>query len=64
MKKLFISLILALISIADIKAQDVQLATLQKGEDTQIFYGSNAFKEAMAAAEHGNTITLSPGTFN
>lgn len=44
-------------------AQDVQLVTLQNAEGTQVFYGAKAFKEAMAAADHGSTITLSVGSF-
>lgn len=64
MKKEFITLMLILIGLTGVKAQDVQLVTLQKGEETQIFYGADAFIEAMAAADHGNTITLTAGTFN
>ncbi|WP_349845759.1 hypothetical protein [Bacteroides cellulosilyticus] len=64
MKKVFFSLIMAFAIIASMKAQDVLLVTLQKGDATQIFYGTEAFKEAMAAAENGNTIILGAGTFN
>ena len=64
MKKVFFSLIMAFAITASMKAQDVLLVTLQKGDATQIFYGTEAFKEAMAAAENGNTIILGAGTFN
>ena len=64
MKKEFTTLMLILIGLTSVKAQDVQLVTLQKGEETQVFYGADAFIEAMAAADHGNTITLTAGTFN
>ena len=64
MKKEFTTLMLILIGLTGVKAQDVQLVTLQKGEETQVFYGADAFIEAMAAADHGNTITLTAGTFN
>ena len=40
-----------------------QVATLQHGEDISVFYGQNAFVEAHAAAETGDIITLSSGTF-
>ena len=58
MKKVLFSLIMAFAIIASMKAQDVLLVTLQKGDATQIFYGTDAFKEAMVAAENGNTIIL------
>jgi hypothetical protein len=45
-------------------AQDVQLATLQSGEDLQVFYGVDALKNALDAAGNGDLITLSAGTFN
>ena len=64
MKKVFFSLIMAFAITASMKAQDILLVTLQKGDATQIFYGTEAFKEAMAAAENGNTIILGAGTFN
>lgn len=46
------------------KAQDVLMATLQHGETMTAYYGSDAFKSAMAAAENGDLITLSGGVFN
>ncbi len=64
MKKVLFSLVMVCVAINSAKAQDVLLATLQKGETTQYFYGSDAFKEAMEAAENGNTITLGAGTYN
>lgn len=64
MKKVLFSLVMVCVAIGSAKAQDVLLATLQKGETTQYFYGSDAFKEAMEAAENGNTITLGAGTYN
>ena len=64
MKKILFSLVIDCMAIGNAKAKDVLLATLQKGETTQYFYGSDAFKEAMEAAENGNTITLGAGTYN
>lgn len=51
-------------SVCVAKAQDVLMATLQHGETMTAYYGSDAFKSAMAAAENGDLITLSGGVFN
>lgn len=64
MKKLFFSLVLAFMALMNVDAQDVQLATLQKADGTQVFYGADAFKEAMEAAENGNIISLGAGAYN
>ena len=40
-----------------------QVATLQHGDDISVFYGANAFEEAHDAAQTGDIITLSSGTF-
>ena len=40
-----------------------QVATLQHGEDISVYYGANAFVEAHEAAQTGDIITLSSGTF-
>jgi len=66
MKNLFLKAIfvIALLSGTVVYAQDVQLATLQQGENLQVFYGVDAFKNAAENAEHGDLITLSAGTFN
>lgn len=64
MKKLFMLIAAACTGFLGLQAQDVQIATLQTGENTSLFYGVDAFKQAMEAAEHGSTITLSSGTFN
>lgn len=47
-----------------IKAQDVQVATLQHGTTMQAFYGGDALKNALAAASQGDLISLSAGSFN
>lgn len=62
-KKLFLVLVTALVSIS-VFAQDVTLATLQQGETTQLFYGSDGFLKALDAANDGDVITLSAGTFH
>ena len=45
-------------------AQDVAVVTLQHGESMTAYYGTNAFVEAVAAAEAGDLLTLSAGNFN
>lgn len=60
------ALFVLLLSVAGTKnafAQQTLVATLQHGENLSIFYGMNAFVEAHAAAETGDIITLSSGSF-
>ena len=40
-----------------------QVATLQHGDSISVFYGANAFVDAHTAAESGDIITLSSGSF-
>lgn len=46
------------------KAQDMTVATLDSQAGSQSFYGPDALKSAVEAAQEGDRITLSPGTFN
>lgn len=62
MKKLFLSLIVLMCTIM-LQAQNTLVATLTHGEDVTMFYGMGALKSAMAAADHGDLINLSGGTF-
>ena len=58
---------MAAISLLAAKAQNNELptATLQHGEQTMVFIGVDAFKNAYeAAADSGDVITLSSGLFN
>lgn len=63
MKQILLS-ILMLVCVMGIKAQDLMVVTLQSGEATHVFYGANAFVEAVGKANSGDLITLSAGTFN
>ena len=67
MKKNLLSMI-ALVCTMSAHAQlsDGVSATLQTGENTTIFYGFDAFKDAITAAPSNavSVITLSPGAFN
>lgn len=57
-----LSLLVCVAGTAKSLAQ-TQVATLQHGEETSAFYGISAFVEAHTAAESGDIITLSSGTF-
>ena len=63
MKKFFLSLVLLAISAGALFAQNSTVATLNHNGEISVFYGGDAFKEAHAAAQHGDAITLSSGTF-
>ncbi len=62
MKKLFVSLV-ALVMAAMSYAQGSVLATLSHEGVISTFYGATALKDAHQAAEHGDVITLSSGSF-
>ena len=64
MKKIFLSLALLLSFTGAVFAQTSMLATLSHEGEITVFYGANALKEAHAAAQHGDAITLSSGSFN
>lgn len=63
MKKFFI-LTAMIMAFVCVKAQDIQLVTVQHGSEMQAFYGPDGFKNAMAAAQKGDVISLSGGNFN
>lgn len=62
MKKLFFSLV-AMVMATISYAQSSVLATLSHEGEISTFYGAGALKSAHAAAEHGDVITLSSGSF-
>lgn len=65
MKKSFLGLMLTLCLFAGSAiAQSSMLATLSHEGEISVFYGANALKEAHTAANHGDVITLSSGSFN
>lgn len=47
-----------------VNAQDVRMATLQHGDEVKVFTGTPAFKNAVAAAQKGDLITLTAGNFD
>ena len=65
MKRILLALVSCACSLfAGAQVTDQTSATLQNGDQTSVFYGFAAFKEALAAApDAGAIITLSPGAF-
>ena len=63
-KGLTIALIAIIMATGKTFAQSSLLATLNQGDGLKIFYGGTALKQAMAAAAHGDNITLSSGQFD
>ena len=54
-----------IVLLAGAQSTDKQMATLQHGDQTQVFYGEHAFMFAYnAAADSGDVITLSSGEFH
>ena len=63
MRKIFISLVAVLACAISAMAQSTMLATLNHEGTISTFYGTNALRDAHVAADHGDVITLSSGTF-
>ncbi len=63
MKKLFLSLVAAIIGATMAFAQTTLVATLSHGEDITMYYGAYALREAVNAAASGDVINLSGGAF-
>lgn len=63
MKKILLSMALVLLGLNAAMAQSSLIATLSHEGNVSLFYGYNAFVDAMAAADHGDVITLSSGQF-
>ena len=66
MKHLFsmaVALFMTATSFAQVVSEAIS-ATLQRGESTTVYYGTDALKLALDDAEEGNIITLSSGTFS
>ncbi len=63
MKKFFLSMF-ALIGTMSVCAQNSLVASLSHGENITYFYGVSALQQAVEAAQSGDIINLSGGTFN
>lgn len=63
MKKLFLSLVAFIVTATAMYAQNSLVATLSHGDDITMYYGTNALRDAVNAAESGDIINLSGGSF-
>lgn len=66
MKKTLLAIVMLLVASAAmnlVKAQDASVATLQHGNDLQVYYGASALQKAVEAAAPGDVINLSAGVF-
>lgn len=63
MKKLFLSLVAAIVATTATYAQSTLVATLSHGENITMYYGAYALRDAVNAAESGDIINLSGGGF-
>lgn len=63
MKKLFFSLVAAIVAATATFAQSTLVATLTHGDNVSMYYGIYALSEAHAAAVSGDVINLSGGVF-
>lgn len=64
MKKLFLSLVAAMLAVTATFAQSSLLATLSHNGTISTYYGYTALKDAYNKASKGDVITLSGGTFS
>ncbi len=64
MKRLLLCLAFVAAACLNAVAQTNLIATLTHNDKLSAFYGEDALKEAYAAAQDGDVITLSSGTFN
>lgn len=64
MKKLFLTLIVAVVGTMSSFSQDDLVATLTHGSNHSYFVGADGLSAAYEAAANGDVITLSPGVFN
>ena len=63
MKKLFFSLVMAIVAVTATYAQSSLIATLSHEGEVQVFHGPKSLKEAMAAAADGDVISLAGGIY-
>ena len=64
MKKLFLTLMVSIITCAIAQAQTSLVATLSHEGSATAYYGAEALTNAVGAAQKGDVITLSSGSFN
>ncbi|MBO4822880.1 MAG: hypothetical protein J5548_15640 [Prevotella sp.] len=64
MKKLFLTLMVSIMTCTFAQAQSSLVATLSHEGEATAYYGAEALTNAVAAAQNGDVITLSSGSFN
>ena len=64
MKKLFFSLVAAIVAATATYAQSSLVATLSHNGEISVFHGASSLKQAMKAATHGDIITLASGRYD
>ena len=64
MKKVFFTLVAALMAVTATYAQSSLVATLSHNGEISVFHGATSLKQAMEAAEHGDIITLASGRYD
>ena len=63
MKKLFLTLVAAIVAVTATVAQNTLVATLSHGSEITMYYGTNALRDAYNVAVSGDVINLSGGGF-
>ncbi|MBP3789516.1 MAG: hypothetical protein J6I52_07835 [Prevotella sp.] len=63
MKKLFLSLVVVMMCATAMFAQSSLIATLSHEGNVQVFHGPTSYKQAMAAAQDGDIISLAGGIY-
>ena len=63
MKKLFLSLVVVMMCATAMFAQSSLIATLSHEGNVQVFHGPTSYKQAMAAAQDGDVISLAGGIY-
>lgn len=63
MKKMILSLVAAIVCATATFAQSSLIATLSHEGNVQVFHGPTSYKQAMAAAEDGDVISLAGGIY-
>lgn len=64
MKRLFLSVVVAIVAVTAMYAQSSLIATLSHNGEISVFHGASSLKQAMEAADHGDIITLASGRYD
>ena len=64
MKRLFLSVVVAIVVVTTMYAQSSLVATLSHNGEISVYHGASSLKQAMEAAAHGDIITLASGRYD